>query len=80
MLGKALVQRGLSVRQITIRCNLLSCETELLVVTIETTKAGAITIKVGDTPVPLTQLAGNVRMIMTSRTGMTAKILAPATI
>jgi biopolymer transport protein ExbD len=53
---------------------------DLLVVTIETAKAGAVMIKVGDTPVPLTQLASYVRVTMSGRTDKTARILAPATI
>jgi biopolymer transport protein ExbD len=53
---------------------------DLLVVTIETTKAGAITIKVRDTPAPLTQLAGRVRVILNGRADKAVRILAPGTI
>ena len=53
---------------------------DLVEVTIETTSAGAIIIKVGATPVSLTQLAGKVRVILNGRAYKAARILAPATI
>jgi biopolymer transport protein ExbD len=53
---------------------------DLLVVTIETTKAGAIVIKVGETLVSLTQLARKVRVILNDRAHKAVRILAPGTI
>jgi len=49
-------------------------------VTIETTKTGAIIITVGETSVPLTQLAGKVRVILNARAHKAVRILAPGTI
>ncbi len=51
-----------------------------LVVTIETTKAGAIIIKVGETPVPLAQLANKVRDVLNARADKAVTIMAPGTI
>jgi biopolymer transport protein ExbD len=53
---------------------------DLLVVTIETTEAGAIIIKVGETPVPLTQLANKVRGVLNARANKGMTVLAPGTI
>jgi biopolymer transport protein ExbD len=53
---------------------------DLLVVTIETTKAGTIIIKIGETPVPLIQLASKVRGVLNGRADKAVTILAPGTI
>jgi len=53
---------------------------DLLVVTIETAKAGAIIIKVGEAPVPLTQLANKVRGVLNARANKDLTVLAPGTI
>ena len=53
---------------------------DLLVVTVEMTKAGTIIIKIGETPVPLSQLANKVRRILNDRNDKAVKILAPGSL